>query len=602
MGTLSSYGYTLLALHFLMHIKQPPVLPNLQRMDLPDRSGASKAAPQGPTLLQGHDVYFYDDISRVRSEWHSENKENVASLLMDFFVYFSKEFAYAHEVISVKSPTGSFPKDPVHWTGELCIQDPFALQYNVARPVTKAGLYLIRGEFFRASKILANRSQRASTVLADLCEERDDTINVPDPPRYHNNHYRAWHNSGRGHHGQNNGSHAAHGPQGGLGLTGLNPHGGGYPVTHLYDGPMHRWGRHSGNASGVGGSFAFEAMARGLGKGQNNSMAIVPSQAMLQPLSHSAGLTGKPARGRRPVQSSNSASGSTPGSASVTGSGTSKDKQSSTPTYSSPVPSIEAQSSSPSHLPNRNSLSKVVSNGGEGAPTQVQVQAPAQNSSPQGMSSEAGTNRSLRPHAGSQDRGGTLSRRPGKHVQARRFSDTSTRTPPPTTAMGTRYSQPSSPHQLPAGMMPQLPIGIAGPIPFLSASFVPDSRRPERPGAEALEPTPWVYFPPSTDARASSIPSAYAYDWNTHPAGSLATQQSWPMRHNDRSPSESGASGNGPSTAPPTAPVRGVSSSPVYSNDTEGSPNPTVSTELTALGPEQDLDEGVDEPDKTVGA
>ena len=31
-GTLSSYGFTLLVIFFLAHVKQPPVLPNLQRI------------------------------------------------------------------------------------------------------------------------------------------------------------------------------------------------------------------------------------------------------------------------------------------------------------------------------------------------------------------------------------------------------------------------------------------------------------------------------------------------------------------------------------------------------------------------------------------
>jgi hypothetical protein len=31
-GTLSSYGYVLLVIYFLIHVKNPPVLPNLQQM------------------------------------------------------------------------------------------------------------------------------------------------------------------------------------------------------------------------------------------------------------------------------------------------------------------------------------------------------------------------------------------------------------------------------------------------------------------------------------------------------------------------------------------------------------------------------------------
>jgi len=41
---------------------------------------------------------------------------------------------------------------------------------NVARTVTKDGLYTIRGEFMRASRILTGRPERAVTALAQLCE------------------------------------------------------------------------------------------------------------------------------------------------------------------------------------------------------------------------------------------------------------------------------------------------------------------------------------------------------------------------------------------------------------------------------------------------
>ena len=80
----------------------------------------------------------------------------------------------------------------------FCIEDPFETDYNVARCVTKDGLYTvrppvrmpvltglhpfqIRGEFMRASRILASRPERAWLALAELCEERkaDDLVSAP---------------------------------------------------------------------------------------------------------------------------------------------------------------------------------------------------------------------------------------------------------------------------------------------------------------------------------------------------------------------------------------------------------------------------------------
>ena len=59
----------------------------------------------------------------------------------------------------------------------LCIEDPFEISYNVARTVTKDGLYTIRGEFMRATRILTQRPDRAVLALAELCRERDDDLN-----------------------------------------------------------------------------------------------------------------------------------------------------------------------------------------------------------------------------------------------------------------------------------------------------------------------------------------------------------------------------------------------------------------------------------------
>ena len=47
---------------------------------------------------------------------------------------------------------------------------------NVARTVTKDGLFTIRGEFMRATRILTTRPERAVAALAQLCEERDEEL------------------------------------------------------------------------------------------------------------------------------------------------------------------------------------------------------------------------------------------------------------------------------------------------------------------------------------------------------------------------------------------------------------------------------------------
>ncbi|KAJ7058231.1 hypothetical protein C8F01DRAFT_990961 [Mycena amicta] len=193
-GTLSSYGYVLLVIYFLVHVKNPPVLPNLQQM--PPLRPISKE----DTHVAGYNTWFFDDIELLRTRWHSENNESVAELLVDFFRYFARDFSYNTGVASIRA--GLLKKSSKGWQNDLtsryhdsrernrlCIEDPFELDFNVGRCVTKDGIYTIRGEFMRASRILTNRPERAVVALAELCVERADedlvaapNYGVPRPP------------------------------------------------------------------------------------------------------------------------------------------------------------------------------------------------------------------------------------------------------------------------------------------------------------------------------------------------------------------------------------------------------------------------------------
>lgn len=183
-GTLSSYGYVLLVLYFLIHVKNPPVLPNLQQMS------PIRPLSKEEMHLNGFNIWFFDDIELLRQRWQSANTETVAELLIDFFKYFSREFSYGLGVASIragllKKESKGWSTDPDPITGRernrLGIEDPFETDFNVARCVTKEGLFMIRGEFMKATRVFSARPERAIVALAQLCEERkDDEIVQPD--------------------------------------------------------------------------------------------------------------------------------------------------------------------------------------------------------------------------------------------------------------------------------------------------------------------------------------------------------------------------------------------------------------------------------------
>lgn len=174
-GTLSSYGFVLMILHYLMNIAQPPVLPNLQ---MPWRPAGCAPAGATATEVDGHKVDFWRNEDEITSAVHqgrmSTNKESLGGLLAGFFQYYSSmgqgpQFRWTQQVLSIRTEHGILSKDAKGWVkavteeGEgkkiqhrylFCIEDPFELTHNVARTVTHNGIVAIRDEFRRAYRIL----------------------------------------------------------------------------------------------------------------------------------------------------------------------------------------------------------------------------------------------------------------------------------------------------------------------------------------------------------------------------------------------------------------------------------------------------------------
>lgn len=47
--------------------------------------------------------------------FQTTNADSAGELLIDFFRYFSKDFGYAHQVISIRSEGGTMPKVQKGW-------------------------------------------------------------------------------------------------------------------------------------------------------------------------------------------------------------------------------------------------------------------------------------------------------------------------------------------------------------------------------------------------------------------------------------------------------------------------------------------------------
>ncbi|GBF59595.1 terminal uridylyltransferase [Trichophyton mentagrophytes] len=181
-GTLSSYGYTLMVLHYLMNVARPPVIPNLHRYTLPE--GATE---QDTSFTRSLRV-----ISREAANGSiTTNAQSTASLLYGFFAYYScisndpdlfprrrymPWFHWREGVASIRGPyTKKASKGWVTYFKDvngtvhnnlLAIEDPITRNINVADKVTLVGVYLMRDEFARAFRIVSLARPMPGTDLA----------------------------------------------------------------------------------------------------------------------------------------------------------------------------------------------------------------------------------------------------------------------------------------------------------------------------------------------------------------------------------------------------------------------------------------------------
>lgn len=125
-GTLSSYGYALMVLHYLMRIPEQPVTPDLQLLSNVSVEGRSPEVVD--VICNGHVVKFLADEEYIRDlvragQW-TRNQDSLGSLLRGFFRYYGCP--------GVPDRVGGF-----HWTRDVIT---FGQRRPFERMVTKEEL------------------------------------------------------------------------------------------------------------------------------------------------------------------------------------------------------------------------------------------------------------------------------------------------------------------------------------------------------------------------------------------------------------------------------------------------------------------------------
>uniref|UniRef100_A0A1D1ZJQ6 RNA uridylyltransferase n=1 Tax=Anthurium amnicola TaxID=1678845 RepID=A0A1D1ZJQ6_9ARAE len=146
-GTLSSYAYVLMCIHFLQ-LRKPAILPCLQEMEATH-----------VVIVDDVECTFFDQVEKLH-DFGAGNKENIAELLWAFFSYWAYHHDYANDVISVRIG-GIIRKQSKDWTRRIgndrhliCIEDPFELSHDLGRVVDKYTIKILREEFERAAGIM----------------------------------------------------------------------------------------------------------------------------------------------------------------------------------------------------------------------------------------------------------------------------------------------------------------------------------------------------------------------------------------------------------------------------------------------------------------
>jgi DNA polymerase sigma len=124
-GCLSSYGYTLMVLHYLVNVAAPPVCPNLQSYYPP---GSPDIKRPKPTTVQGMEVCFWNDEDDIKKYADhgllTQNQQSLGELLRGFFEYYAntnivsngvKGLDWGRDVLSLRTRGGLLSKTSKGW-------------------------------------------------------------------------------------------------------------------------------------------------------------------------------------------------------------------------------------------------------------------------------------------------------------------------------------------------------------------------------------------------------------------------------------------------------------------------------------------------------
>ncbi|CAM1511069.1 Fc.00g085820.m01.CDS01 [Cosmosporella sp. VM-42] len=148
-GTLSSYGYVLMVLHYLVNVAQPFVSPNLQHLAPHPPPNPSAVEIETTIQCKGYNVQFWRNEQEIlhlaRTNQLNHNTDTLGHLLRGFFEYYAQSgflsasngrgFDWGRDVLSLRTQGGLLAKQEKGWTGAKTVVEVQSASSNPSHPV-----------------------------------------------------------------------------------------------------------------------------------------------------------------------------------------------------------------------------------------------------------------------------------------------------------------------------------------------------------------------------------------------------------------------------------------------------------------------------------